>query len=290
MESLKDENVKIVNMNYQYSVAGIKNMKLNNICIYPVFTVIEKNVKKGAVLRFTRVENFKKMNAITSFINDMYKKRREPADAYNALVAQYGFDLTDAKKVVSKVLLDENIVSKNPGLITTMKLDEKVLRVNVNNVDNINYVETLAIYLDSIVKITQDMVDVSDLCNVVAVTEKEVEQEEKEEEEEDEEEEEEEEDEEENKKEEDFANYMSQFNKKEEKEVEEENGSDSSSFGVIESDAESDSESAGGDSSSSDSDIEDVKGKKYFLKRLKKSDTVLFKETSKKNGKIQRVF
>jgi len=284
MESLKDENVKIVNMNYQYSVAGIENMKLNNVCIYPVFTVIEKNVKKGAVLRFTRVENFKKMNAITSFINDMYKKRGEPADAYNALVAQYGFDLIDAKKVVSKVLLDENIVSNNPGLITTMKLDEKVLKVNVNNLDNINYVETLAIYLDSIVKITQEMVDVSDVCNVVAVKEKEVEQEKEVEEEEEEEK---------KAQEEDFAKYMSQFNKKEEKEVEQENGSDSSSFGVIESDAESDEESAGGDStggdsSSSDSDIEDVKGKKYFLKRLKKSDPVLFKETTKKNGKIQR--
>ena len=35
-------------------------------------------------------------------------------------------------------------------------------------------------------------------------------------------------------------------------------------------------------------DTEDVKGKKYFLKRLKKSDPVLFKETNKKNGKIQR--
>jgi len=286
MESLKDENVKIANMNYQYSVAGIENMKLNNVCIYPVFTVIEKNIKKGAILRFTRVENYKKMNAITSFINDMYKKRGEPADAYNALVAQYGFELIDAKKVVSKVLLDENIVSKNPGLITTMKLDEKVLKVNVNNVDNINYVETLRIYLDSIVKITQEMVDVSDVCNVIAVKEKEDEEEGKEVEEEEKEEEGKEE--EEKRAQEEFAKYMSQFNKKEEEEEEQDDRSDSSSFGVINSDIDSDEESAGGDGSSSDSDDEDVKGKKYFLRRLKKSDPVLFKETTKKNGKIQR--
>ncbi len=281
VESLKDENVKIVNMNYQYLVTGIETMKLKNACIYPVFMVIEKNVKKGAVLRFTRVDKFQKMNSITNFINDMYKKREEPADAYNALVTQYGYELKDAKTMVLKVISNLNNVSKNPGLITTMKLDEKVLKVNVNNVDNINYIETLGIYLDSIVKITQEMVDVSDVCSVAAKEEEEEAEAEQEE------------------KVTDFRDLFLKLGKEEKEEEEEpEEEDDDDSFDIIsegesDSDGNSDSDgkskSSGGDKSSeSDSDVEDVKGKKYFLKRLQKSDPVLFKETNKKNGKIQR--
>jgi hypothetical protein len=101
IQSLKDENVKIANMNYQYSVAKIAKMDLKNACIYPVFSVVQSNVKKGAVLRFIRVDNFQKMNFIACFIIDMYKKREEPADAYNALVAQRGFEINDAKKLVA---------------------------------------------------------------------------------------------------------------------------------------------------------------------------------------------
>ena len=266
IESLKDENVKIANMNYHYSVAKIAKMDLKNACIYPVFSVVQSNVKKGAVLRFVRVDNFQKMNFIASFIIDMYKKREDPADAYNALVAQQGFELIDAKKMVAKVLNDSNNVSQNPGLITTMKLDDNVLKVIVNNVDNISYVETLGIYLDSIVKITQEMVDVSDVC---AKEEKE-EIEEKEE------------------LEEGVVDVRDLFLKEENEDdvsLDNESLDNDSSFDIA-SDVESDDDSSqsGGDKS----EEEDVKGKKYFLKRLTKSDPVLFKEINKKNGKLQR--
>lgn len=96
------------------------------------------------------------MNSLATFVSDMYKKREEPSDAYNALVAQHGFDLNDAKKMVAKILSETDIVSRNPGLLTTMKLDENTLKIVVNNLNNISYVESLAIYLNSIVKITQD--------------------------------------------------------------------------------------------------------------------------------------
>ena len=257
----------------------IVHVNVKNKCIYPVFWVERSNVRKGAVLRFTRVENFQKMNSLATFISDMYKKREEPSDAYNALVAQHGFDLNDAKKMVAKILSETDIVSRNPGLLTTMKLDENTLKIVVNNLNNISYVESLAIYLNSIVKITQEMVDI---CS-------------QEEEYEDEKEVEKEEEEAEKEKIQDIRQLFLQYREEPvDKQVLETavavEEDDSSSLAGIYSEDESESEEgsqSGGEPSDEESDTE-IKGKKYFLNRLTKSDPVLFKEVNKKDGKIGR--
>ena len=258
-------------------VVKIAKMDLQNTCVYPVFWVEKSNVKKEAVLRFVRVDNFQKMNSLATFISDMYKKQGKEEDAYNALVAQHGIELNQAKKLVAKILSDTNIASLNPGLLTTMKLEDDVLKVVVHNLTSVDYIETLGMYVNSIVRITQEMVDVLDVCGskknmeVDAVAEAEEAEEEAEAEELD------------------VRKQIEQFIGKPKIASESESDSDSSlQFHDFEL-GSSDSEMSGGaGSDSDDSDDESVKGKKYFLKRLTKSDPVLFKEVNKKNGKIGR--
>jgi len=144
----------------------IADMKLDNACIYPVFDVLVGDVKSGAVLQFKRVDNLKKMDSINSLIYNMLKKNGNPKDAYMGLVDQYGFEINDAKLLVSRVIESRDFMTKNPGLITTMKLTGNELKVVVNNLNNIQYTETLKIYLDSIIKITQEL-EVPNECNVV---------------------------------------------------------------------------------------------------------------------------
>ena len=265
-------------------VNKIVHVNLKNKCIYPVFWIERSNVRKGAVLRFTRVENFQKMNSLATFISDMYKKREEPSDAYNALVAQHGFELNDAKKMVARILGETDVASRNPGLLTTMKLDENTLKVVVNNLNNIRYVETLGIYLNSIVKITQEMVDI---CR-------------QEEEQYDAEEDEKEEEEAEKEKIQDIRQLFLQYREEEKPVVAEsvaetavaealaEEDDSSSLAGIYSEDESEDNESqSGGEPSDEESDSE-IKGKKYFLNRLTKADPVLFKEVNKKDGKIGR--
>ena len=254
-------------------VSTVAKINLNNTCIYPVFWIEKSNVKKEAVLRFVRVDNFQKMNSLATFISDMYKKQGKEEDAYNALVAQHGLELNQAKKLVAKILSDTNIISLNPGLLTTMKLEDDILKVGVNNLTNVDYIETLGIYLNSIVRITQELVDVSNVCG----TKKQIE--EKEDAVEDEE----------------IVDVRKQIEKLigttkvvEKKTELESEGSDSDlNFHEFEIE-DSDEELSGGNGSDDESDDESVKGKKYFLKRLTKSDPVLFKEVNKKNGKIGR--
>lgn len=249
-------------------VLKIANINLKNTCIYPVFWVEKSNIKKEAVLRFIRVDNFQKMNSLNMFIHDMFNKREKDEDAYNALVTQLGFELNEAKKIVFKVLSSSN-VSKNPGLFTTMKLDGDVFKANVGNLTNINYVETLGKYLNSIVKITQEMVDVS-ICGRQQATIEEEEEEVR-----------------------DVRKEVEQLlSKPVEQKRRDEDSDEDSDIGFHDSDYESESNGGGGSSggggSDSDSDDETVKGKKYFLNRLTKKDPVLFKEVNKKNGKIGR--
>lgn len=148
------------------------DLKIDNACIFPIFDVLERDVKSGAVLQFKRVDNLKKMDSINSLIYNMLKKSGNPKDAYMALVDQYGFEINEAKLMVSRVIESRDFMTKNPGLITTMKLTGNELKVVVNNLNNIQYTETLNIYLDSIIKITQEL-EVPNECNVVEKEEEE---------------------------------------------------------------------------------------------------------------------
>ena len=119
------------------------DMKLENACIYPVFDVLDGNVKSGALLQFKRVDNLKKMDLINSLIYNMLKKNGNPKDAYMGLVDQYGFEINDAKLLVSRVIESRDFMTKNPGLITTMKLTGNELKVVVNNLNNIIYISKI---------------------------------------------------------------------------------------------------------------------------------------------------
>jgi hypothetical protein len=301
INSLKDENIKIVNMNYEFSTVVSKKMNLKNTCIYSIFDVIESDVRKGAILRFKRVDNFEKMDALNAFIIDMYKKRNEPSDAYNALVNQYKIDLNQAKIIVATKLNEEIVVAgKNPGLTTTIKQEGNALNIRVNNLENIDYIESLGIYLDSIVRLAQGIVTTNVCSNVeeqryeeLSIVEKTVEKTfdinnllnqeiqkllgpVKEKEKEDEEEEEEEE-----KGEEEDEEVLGAFDFSEDEESEVEGNDSSGAEG---------NESSGGasDDESDDDDEGTVKSKRFFLKRLMKADPVLFKEVNKTNGKLER--
>ena len=231
------------------------DMKLENVCIYPVFDVIENDVKGGAILRFKRVENFKKENGMYSLIYDMLKKRDKLEDAYNALIEQYRFGENEAKLLVSRVIESDDFTSKNPGLITTMKLDGNTLMVNVNNLNDIKYIDTLKIYLDSIIKITQDMEEPTS-CNAIVEEDKNVE-------------------------EIDFNKLIREAREVPVEEAEEE-------------EAEEEAEEIFGNEAENDyvpSDDEEMSGgysKHDLVKRLKEKDPILFKSVKIENGEEVR--
>lgn len=294
VESLRDENVKIVNMNYHFSTVVSKRISLKNTCIYSIFDVIKSNIysKTGAYLRFKRIDNFQKENQLNAFINDMFKKRGLQSDAYSALASQYGIELNQAKLIVLDYLENVNLSEKNPGLKTTITAEkisndlhvkEDIIHMVFENLENIDYIESLDIYCESIIRLVQGKhtsSDVSQICvpnremvyeavvEDVPVLEKEAEKE----------------------KEKDINEIL---NDKIREIVQEEPKKEVKvAFGMFDSDDESDEDDDDDDDkmvggNSDDEEEEDEpqkKGKIFFTKRLKKYDPGLFRDIGKKNA------
>jgi hypothetical protein len=68
--SLKDDFVEIINIKYVTEISLMKPFQfVDGIgCLTSIFDLIDTNLKKGAILRYKRVENFKKMDTINTMI------------------------------------------------------------------------------------------------------------------------------------------------------------------------------------------------------------------------------
>ena len=174
--SLTDENVEIEEMTYETQI-GIKkafDLSLYKSCVYSVFVNETKpsSTKRGTYnLRFKRVSNFSKFSSQEAFIIEMMKQGLSGAEEYiKALLENFPEDLdeTQARELVANMANQLQVergvrksdikIKENPGFKTTIQVDfeNSVLKITTENINNINYLHTLPIYLDTIVRLTQD--------------------------------------------------------------------------------------------------------------------------------------
>ena len=167
--TLNHEMVEVVHMKYKCDVNVEKPIELNKYmgCLTSIFDVTENNIRKGASMRFKRVENYRKMNAMSTMITEIYKRTDDQDEVMNALMSNYNLTVDEAVLEISKFMNDHiriegKFVNKsvdlaeNPGFLTTMKIGiENKLAVNIENINAISYVEILDMYIDSFLQITQ---------------------------------------------------------------------------------------------------------------------------------------
>ncbi len=270
MDRITDSNIQISSMNYEFICPVKKRVNLRNTCVYSVFDVLEADVRKGGLLRFKRVDNFQKMDALNAFIHDYVKKRGDLNDAVDALVKNYGLDQKQAIKLVS----DADVpINKNPGFITQMKVENNMLYIQVLDLDNIIYVETLGIYLDSLCRMVHDG---SKECEVPQQQIEEISYDTGIQEEE-----------------EptydinDDINAQIQQMLQQQEQQQEQPAKPVVVPGLDLFGDEDDDYMGGGSDDEGDDDSGEI-GKRFFLKRLMKADPVLFKEVNKKDGKVER--
>ena len=170
--TLDDNKINIIDLQYTLSIDLKKSIDTTNIigCISSIFNVEQTNLKKkGIIMRFKRVSNFSEMDSSEAYILELRKRELEPEEIIERLVEN--FDLTEyqAKTRVAEVLRADELVKTlskskqirnkgNPGFLTQIKLQEFVNLVNirVSGINNINYLSTVPIYLDSLLRITQN--------------------------------------------------------------------------------------------------------------------------------------
>ena len=171
--SLTDDNVEVKQLTYQTQISIKKALDIEAYrgCVSSVF-INETNAFKGNTisLRFKRVSNYSKFNSMEAFILEKSEQGLRGDQIIEALLENFPEDLDrkQAIELVSKIANELEIergvrksdikIKNNPGFKTTIELEQEtgIITITTENINNINYLYTLPIYLDTIVRLTQD--------------------------------------------------------------------------------------------------------------------------------------
>jgi hypothetical protein len=139
-------------------------------CISSIFNNESSSFKKDIHLRFKRVSNFNKVTSQEAFIMEKSAEGYRGIEIVDALLENFQDDLNRSQaeelvqKVANEIQLERGVkkidikIKDNPGFKTTIQLEQKtgVITIRVENINDILYLDTIPIYLDSIIRITQD--------------------------------------------------------------------------------------------------------------------------------------
>ena len=170
--SLNDSNVEIQQITYESKVEISKPLKLENYkgCISSIFINESKKKSQEINLRFKRVSNFSKVTSQEAFILEKSAQKYRGHEIIDALLENFPEDLDRKQaenlviKVANEIQLERGArksdikIKNNPGFKTTILLEKNtgIITISVENINDINYLYTIPIYLDSIIRITQD--------------------------------------------------------------------------------------------------------------------------------------
>jgi hypothetical protein len=176
-DKLTSSNIEINSINYVYNINVKGSLSLKNIsnCIYFLFNVNSKDDTKDIILRYKHVSNFSLMNSENSFIIELIKQKFTETEILSKLEENYKLSYEESRSklisVINSLKLVQNTfnykklsIKNNPGFLTTFKKTTSTnLSITIENIDAINYLKTLDVYIDSIVKILFNQVKDSSL-------------------------------------------------------------------------------------------------------------------------------
>ena len=169
-DSVLDSHVEVTNMEFQADVVIKKKLNLKSIaaCLSSAFSVTSDNIDKGATMRFKRVANYNEMDSQEAYIIEMLNGGASENDIVQGLAANYSLSQDQARTklggFVSSLQVVQNAfqsrklrIKNNPGFLTTMIKErfDNILHITVSGINDIRYLDTIPIYIDSLLRITQ---------------------------------------------------------------------------------------------------------------------------------------
>jgi hypothetical protein len=170
-QGFTDKNVEIKHLNYETTVEIERSINLDKLkaCLSSIFVIENTNLKTGIEMRFKRVSNFSKTNSQEAFIIEKQKQKYTLLEIIEGLMDNYKMSENDAKELLQKVANELEVVKGvrkseieikiNPGFKTRIELNKNtgVITISVDGINNIEYLNNIPIYLDTLVRLTQDM-------------------------------------------------------------------------------------------------------------------------------------
>lgn len=169
--TFNDNNIEIVDINYQ-TVMPIKNkivLKKYIGCISSIFAVYESDLEKGIELRYKRVAQYNEVDSQSALVIELINKGYDARDIITELKQNFNLNDEEASakftSIISeiesllKVYKNKRIkVDTNPGFLTTISLEKFTnnIVINVFGINDLLYLYPLKIYIDSLIRLTQD--------------------------------------------------------------------------------------------------------------------------------------
>jgi len=186
--SLFDDNIEIKELTYETKIAITKPFDINSFkgCISSIFTNESSIYKGGIFLRFKRVSNFNRVTSLEAFILEKSNQGYRGYEIIESLLENFKNELTReeavelVRKIANEIQVERGVrksdikIKENPGFKTVITIDQEtgVITINVENINDMNYLSTIPIYLDTIVRLTQDksstkypIQDINELCS-----------------------------------------------------------------------------------------------------------------------------
>ena len=172
-ENIDHKLVEIESLNYVYHVTlseknkDVFQKKYTN-CLSPIFDILEINDTKGTQMRFKRVENYRKMDAISAMITRVYNTTNSERQVVHALMTNFTMTEEEALIKIAKYLNEfiqvqgryvnkSTEIADNPGIPVHFQysLGKRELYIDIFGINNIAYLNILHLYLDGFLRLSQ---------------------------------------------------------------------------------------------------------------------------------------
>ena len=177
-QSIQSNNIEIRDMKYQTVYNILTKIDINKLggCVSSVFTVESSNFERGIRMRYKRVSNYNKRDSQEAFIIEKIDQGYKFDEIAEQLLQQFDdLDQESAEDLIDKIRSELEVtrgankrralmIKINPGFQTLMNVNPitSELTVDVSGINDIYYLNTIPVYIDSIIRITQDI----DSCGI----------------------------------------------------------------------------------------------------------------------------
>ena len=169
-KSIYDDNIQVNHIDYHLELPVTIKLDIEavNNCISGVFIASNFNISKGIEMRYKRVDNYTEMMASEAMIMDLINKGVTNDIIIENLITNFNMTKQDAAAKFNDFMNSADIIQNdfdntkfkiknNPGLkvLITKDTTNNIL-IDVYGIYNSNYLRTIEIYLDALMKITQN--------------------------------------------------------------------------------------------------------------------------------------
>jgi hypothetical protein len=167
---LNNSSTVINSLNFQNVVEIEEVMKIKPFigCISSAFIVESSDYKKGIEMRYKRVSNFNKSTSQEAYVIEKQKQKVPEQDIIEGLMSNYQMSVSEARQLYARLASELQVergirgrdieIKINPGFKVNMKVIHGTsnLRVDVENINDLFYLDSIPIFIDSLIRLTQD--------------------------------------------------------------------------------------------------------------------------------------